>query len=1197
MGQKLRPDIHLANTNLQLIIKSNRGSGDLYLVEFVDQKGYKFVNRGIVFPMITFGGNTYINVNATIHLKLKTITTEPDVFYLQIDQSQIAPVIPINTFIDFKVPFRTKAPNEVVTVQDVNNILGNKSEILTIGGVQLYGGIDNLLGGVSSSNTYWKEIATITNSNSVPTPINGYLEAIDGVAEMMVQFPNISGKVSTLAIIKFKQDRNTNTWGTYDRFVIEQEMNSHYGDLFSIGLSLRYDTPTTSAATKLQLKDLGIFFNRPFNLADSATTANLDTVRIFIKRRSNEEPDFSAGTVGTGYLPFHHRNTSFPNGMILRSSTLELANGLVTKTKPLLIDGDFTPGITTLDFNWLVYAEEIVFKASSSGRYPTLQNKPADFNPATSNKFWKIVNDFSNFKNDSMTQELHVYARPGIIFEIYRRSYDGTSFTPWLKVVKHTHTSDEVTTSPDRQFVSQAEKNAWNTAANTTWLAPVVNVAALATISNPALGSAVVVRSESAIYVYQGGASWKKQYELASLTQDGLLSATLYADIMGLLNSNNQPIQTNFTKILMFLNQHSIVETDYVESTIDMVMRADHTSTDFSKKSVAFGAATQPGAGAILGNSVDSVMFGMDTTISDSLRATVVGSNITVANKDNVTAIGSGLEMSNTTIAIGTYNEGSEFFEVGVGTDNNNRRNLFSVNQQGGFQIRQGFNTELTTAPEYQNFTPNQFKQVVFNAAGGITNFAQLLGVDINQYPGDFGQRLQAALTDSQPGTILDARFAFPDINVSGAPKWIINWPTTNGIRIDKPIKILLPGGEILFTNYSTNNMTSYNRHMFIITSSQVTIEGTGRSSNEAKLINVTRLVMEDKFGGYHVHSRGNDFLTLRSMDLSGNRTGNYDAQEDSATKPIDGAGGVYIEKADPGTTTSGNTVSNITLESLLISKTKYHGVYIDTPIISVMKDVRVSSGGGHGIFINGGTSIRIESCYVSSTHKGGFVLYGHSYSNILSCASEYSGIGYWLRGCFNISIISSGAESNGNRAQTIPNGNLTTTDALGNLITISDVGGDNVGLFRGTSFVVSGGQALSLINVASINAGRPTGAGVTNTSRDILVRGNARDVLISSPRTSVHSGSSFTGRFNIAFEALGQDIPSNCELVYNPMNSGTVTPGVPDQWISNVNNDANKAPVFLPANSNILVRSGRMFFTELIGPGFGSLEWSAQNW
>lgn len=481
------------------------------------------------------------------------------------------------------------------------------------------------------------------------------------------------------------------------------------------------------------------------------------------------------------------------------------------------------------------------------------------------------------------------------------------------------------------------------------------------------------------------------------------------------------------------------------------------------------------------------------------------------------------------------------------------------------------FNNVLDTTlnnfvPKGQLGVPNGVASLGANGIVPANQLPSSFERTLLEFAGNFGEKLVQAINAANNGDTINALNTPFDTADS--------YTITSSININKPINIKFPAGTINFLGSG---------NIFNINASNVRFYGTGRSSREDLRIITTNITYPNGNGGYHFYARGQNVITVSNMDITGVRTTNYDAQQGSTTKPIDGSGGIYIEKPNPGITGGGNTISNIILENLLIHGTRAHGIYLDTPILGSIKDVRISQGGGHGIFINGGTSMRIENCYVSSTHKTAYALYAHSYSVMNACAAEFSGNGYWLRGCFNVTLLSCGAESNGNRGATVPNTNITTLAGDGTtVVTISDVGSDNVGLFRGTSYVITGGQGINLINCASTNAGRPSASnGTTVSSRDILVRGNTRNVFIGSPRTSVTSGNIFPGRFNISFEGFNGEFPKG-QVMYNPATDGSVAPAVANQYINSINNDANAAPVLIQPGSDVLVMSDTKIHTPI---------------
>lgn len=464
------------------------------------------------------------------------------------------------------------------------------------------------------------------------------------------------------------------------------------------------------------------------------------------------------------------------------------------------------------------------------------------------------------------------------------------------------------------------------------------------------------------------------------------------------------------------------------------------------------------------------------------------------------------------------------------------------------------------------------FKDLWSDASEKISNEIGQVFVD-NFEGGDFGAKLQDAINNSDSGSIINAaNVGFDQPNETY--KYVISSP----IIINKPCKILLPNTYILYNG--TYNNTS---NVFNIQSDNVLIQGSGRSSRGDLKLDTTTIVMNQQNGGYHFYSRGHNVISITDMDIIGVRTTWYDAVQGSATKPINGSGGIYIEKPNPGTTSAGNNVNQILLSNLYIEDTRAHAVYVDTPILSFFENVRVSGSGGHGFFINGGTSARFDNCYVSSAHKAGFCLSGHSYGAIYNGSSEYSGIGYWFRSCNNISAISVGSESTGNRAQFVPNMDITTTDQFGNTVTISDVGGDyEYNFWRGHGFAVTGGRNIKIDNCFVTNAGLPDSVnGQSTQTRSFLIRGNARSVQLWTPRSTVSSGNNYSGRFDIAIDDLGGVVPRDVYVFFNPIDDAVVQPSIPGKYITDQDRSAESTAI-LDQGVNTWIQFGNDVFSKM---------------
>lgn len=427
---------------------------------------------------------------------------------------------------------------------------------------------------------------------------------------------------------------------------------------------------------------------------------------------------------------------------------------------------------------------------------------------------------------------------------------------------------------------------------------------------------------------------------------------------------------------------------------------------------------------------------------------------------------------------------------------------------------------------------------------------------------GDFDTALRNAITNANPGDVLD----------------FTGWTGTHYINSDNGTVNIAKPLTLLFGNitikFKSKGRTS---HMFYITSSSVRIIGYGRSSNVNDLSGATKLVMEIANGytngGYHIKSWSASALHFESFDLLGVRS-NYNENEGTFT----GAGGIFLEKPDPDTTASGNNINNLVINNLYIQGTVAHGIYVDTPIISRITNVRVSQAGKHGIYIRGGTSIVMDAVYVSSAHLAGICLQGVSYSSIVASASENAGVGYWLRSCSAVTLFGSGAENclNKGSGDSIFGSGYNNSRILnynGNII--DDCSADYRDIFRGTSYVISGGRNILLNGPYSINASLIGEAGTTSTlSAHFRIMGNARYIQILSPRCSMSSGNTFAGRFDVRIEAVGADAPIDCTIDFNPYEDGSVVPQAGKPYVTEYNTADDACPVY-NVGKNTLIRWG----------------------
>ena len=472
--------------------------------------------------------------------------------------------------------------------------------------------------------------------------------------------------------------------------------------------------------------------------------------------------------------------------------------------------------------------------------------------------------------------------------------------------------------------------------------------------------------------------------------------------------------------------------------------------------------------------------------------------------------------------------------------------------------------------------------------------------IDAQRFSDNFEEALRAAIAFAKTGkrTLIDAR--------SFTGKHTCN----SRFVVDCPVTIML--GNI--------KATMKDSVFFDIKSDNVVIEGKNRHADNTVLSgeNTTELILQgisqNYNEGYHIYSHGVKSCQYKNMTLTGVRS-SVRSQEGSTSTPIDGTGGIFIEKEDPGTTGAGNTCNNIIIEGILINGSKAAGIYIDTPILTEIRNVRVSAAGGHGIYLSGGTSVLLESCYVSSANYAGFCLEKLTYATVINSVAETCGCGWWIRSCSNISLLSPGCESTTilpknpwstqyNETKRYGKG-LTTRSASGEVIKVKDVTDDYWelgdqkiyarGLFLGYGFVITGGKYITLYTPYVTTIAQQTNATAAGSlSADVLqvlsylmVLGAARNVTIVNFGAKENSGSSLPSKL-IHEIAVGKEV-DGFDLSYNPNEAviPTYTDLVTDSF-------STVAPIFNEAK-DVNIHSGNQFFVKMQMSGVATTDYIDQ--
>lgn len=447
----------------------------------------------------------------------------------------------------------------------------------------------------------------------------------------------------------------------------------------------------------------------------------------------------------------------------------------------------------------------------------------------------------------------------------------------------------------------------------------------------------------------------------------------------------------------------------------------------------------------------------------------------------------------------------------------------------------------------------------------------------------NFYNALTSALNNNNNFTVFDCTYFTGDITISDT------------IVIDKPCRILLGNASY----------TCYGKNFFEIRSNNVQILGYNRETdrtvdykNSTKLYLTDNAISNESVEGYHIYSKGNKNLRFENLALYGKRT-TLGRQCHNAQYPIDGYGGIYIEKENPVETYGGNTCNNTIIDQLLIDGTKAHGIYINTGILCKLSNIRCSQIAGHGIFLNGGTSITLDNCYMASTQCAGFCLLGITYCALINCVSEYCGTAFLTRGSFNVSMFSPGCEQTMNQGNN-PWGNSSTVTGVNgfNVIAsgfaqdsngeytiptsqrINDVSSDLGGVFNGTPFTIVGGRGISLYTPYCIGICQRRGnAGDTmwnkNTTALLRIIGNARKITVTNAQGQQMNGANEIYN-DIKIESNAEGSPNGVDIVYDPTQPLITSPF--NDYVTD--KAATYAPVYcVPSAQNVSIRNGSTYY------------------
>lgn len=379
-------------------------------------------------------------------------------------------------------------------------------------------------------------------------------------------------------------------------------------------------------------------------------------------------------------------------------------------------------------------------------------------------------------------------------------------------------------------------------------------------------------------------------------------------------------------------------------------------------------------------------------------------------------------------------------------------------------------------------------------------------------------------------GKLLNAVNTVANNSVIDCTSYSGNINLTATIPIKKPL-------TLLFGNVCLNFTVGLGKHMFQINSPNVQIIGVSRSTSTNSGDGGTVFKMNVSGAGYHVYAANNSTsgttspsgFVMENIDLEGLKS-TYNSISSNANYTYSGAGGIVIAEGNPDQ--SGSNVANVSLKNIFINSTKHHGIMIYGAITSRLEKCRVRATAGHGYYLAGSsTSVHFDTCYALSTDLAGFCLDGAVYSSLTTCAADSCSVGYWLKGSKGITLNSCGAEASTINTVSLPNNlGITLWNSVGTT-TINDIGSDNVNFFKGTSFLVTGGESNSLISVYSKDPGNRAGQSTyasSKTSHVTFAGGTSLNRLM----TPIFAGTSPV-KYKLKLVPIGTSFPDKTIIDY----------------------------------------------------------------
>lgn len=374
----------------------------------------------------------------------------------------------------------------------------------------------------------------------------------------------------------------------------------------------------------------------------------------------------------------------------------------------------------------------------------------------------------------------------------------------------------------------------------------------------------------------------------------------------------------------------------------------------------------------------------------------------------------------------------------------------------------------------------------------------------------------------------------------------------------------------MLFGNITLTFSASGNINMFNVQAPNVKFIGVSRSNITNSSETATKFIMPAG-RGYHIYAANptstvtasSNGLTIENIDFQGVKS-TYTSSSGNVSYTFTGAGGIIVAEGNPAQ--SGSNISNVLIKNVHVDSTRQHGIMIYGAITSRLERCRVRNTAGHGYYITGSsTSVHLDTCYALSTDLAGFCLEGATYSALTTCAADNCSVGYWLRSSRGITLTSCGAEACTINSSTLPNNLGLSLQSTGGIVAINDIGSDNVNFFKGTSYLITGGESNALISCYSKDPGNRAGQTTYANSRTSHIT-LAGSTTLNRIMTPLFAGTSPV-KYKLRIVPIGTAFPDK-----NIIDYGTFTYDSTNPEPTDLQNMLPVADIFNQNNTNVYI-------------------------